>query len=163
LKDWEYNLEKELRKILEKILENFMVTSEITPGETNFFEYRKIEITLPNGRKIIKEQKIPPTLNNLKTSTRKSVQAETEITPNFLSDVIRTPNEVIVIAELPTLDEKDINLEVKNGVVRIFCKGQLVHELEAGRDIDTSSIKKDFKNRILELRIPLKERSNQQN
>lgn len=157
MKNWEYDLEKELRKILEKILKNFMVTSEITSGETDFFEYRKIEITLPNGGKIIKEQKIPPTLNDLKTSTRGNVQAETEVTPNFLSDVIRTPNEVIIIAELPTLDEKDISLEVKNGVVRIFCKGQLVHELEAGRDIDASSIKKDFKNRILELRIPLKE------
>lgn len=156
--DWEDPLEKEIRKILEKMIKNFTIISEIDPGEAQFFGYERIEITLPNGKKIIKERRTPsisnpPTLNAIKES-----QLEHGVS-SFLSDVIQTPNEVIVIAEVPTLNERDVNFEIKDGTVRIFCNGEMIHEIKIENDVDPTSIKKEFKNRILELKIPLKKKS----
>ena len=155
MKDWEDNLEKEMREILRQIIKNLMITSKINPQNTQVFGYEKIEITLPNGKRIIKEQRYPPTFNNYMSTIDKTTQTRQE-SQDFLSDVIKTANEVIVIAEVPTLDEKDISFHVENGKIKIFCRGQLIHEIEIEKEIDTSNIKKNFKNRILELRMPLK-------
>lgn len=154
MRDWENNLEKEIREILRQMLKNFMITPKFNPENTQVFGYEKIEIILPNGKKIIKEQGYP-TFNNYTSTMDKTTKTRQE-SQDFLSDVIKTANEVIVIAEVPTLDEKDVSFHVENGKVKIFCRGQLIHEIEIERDLDIKNIKKNFKNRILELRMPLK-------
>lgn len=157
--DWENPLEKEIRKILEKIIKNFTIISEISPEEAQFFGYERIEITLPSGKKIIKERRTPSINNNQPIANIVEESQPKQDTSNFLSDVIQTSNEVIVIAEVPTLDEKEVNFEVKNGVVRIFCNNELIHEIKLEKEVDLTSIKEKFKNRILELRIPLKQKT----
>jgi len=157
LKDWEDNLDKEIKEIFRQMIKRLMITPEIEPKDIQVFGYEKIEIMLPNGKRIIKEQKYPPMLNdnNYASNIKEAIQPEQEA-QKFLNDVIQTSNEVIIIAEVPTLDEKDVNFRLENKKVKIFCKGQLIHELEIEKDINTNNIKKKFKNRILELRIPLK-------
>lgn len=156
--DWENPLEKEIRKILEKMIKNFTIIPETNPEETQLFGYERIEITLPNGKKIIKERKTPSINNRPTFNIIKERQLEQD-TSSFLNDVIHTPNEIIVIAEVPTLDEKDVKVEIKNGIVRIYCNDELIHEIKLEKDVDLTSIKKEFKNRILELKIPLKRKS----
>ncbi|GEM_PF-5112511 len=75
---------------------------------------------------------------------------------SLLLDVIEMNNEVVVVAEVPTTDKESIRVEPHEGAIRIYCDGRLIHETQLPQDIDTSKMQVNFKNRVVEVRIPKK-------
>ncbi len=92
------------------------------------------------------------------------------------SDVVETKDEIVIKAELPGLDEKDVNVEIENGVLTI--KGERHAEQETNEkdyrrmersygsflrtfalptNIEAEKISATFTNGLLEVHMPKKE------
>lgn len=94
------------------------------------------------------------------------------------TDVLETKDSLIIRAELPGMTEKDINVEVENGVLTIAGErkfdeetkeknyhrierayGKFVRTLTLPTNVDSETIKATFNEGLLELTIPKKEES----
>lgn len=92
------------------------------------------------------------------------------------SDVVETKDEIVIKAELPGLDEKDVNVEIENGVLTI--KGERNAEQETDEkgyrrieraygsflrtftlptNVEAEKISATFTNGLLEVHMPKKE------
>ena len=85
-------------------------------------------------------------------------------------DIDETDREVRITAELPGLDEKDVSLEISNGVVSIFGEKKSESEDKARRfskrycgrfercipleDVDEDKVSAAFKNGVLTITVP---------
>lgn len=87
-------------------------------------------------------------------------------------DVYRSADHFTLMTELPGLTEKDINIEVKDGMLSISGKypdrdregetlvrregleGEFCRSFELPDDVDADQIVASFKNGVLELRLP---------
>lgn len=96
-------------------------------------------------------------------------------------DVSETDNEVIVVADLPGLEEKDINIEMSNNMLRISGekkidreeKGKNFHRIERisrsfnrsiqiPADINNDNVQANFKNGVLTVTLPKSEEARAQ-
>lgn len=76
-----------------------------------------------------------------------------------LIDVVTEKEEVVVTAELPGIEKKDLELKTKEGKVTLSVDSgdaRFFKEVEVGSDIDEDSAKANFKNGVLEVRIKRK-------
>lgn len=91
--------------------------------------------------------------------------------PQF--DVRETDKELIVHADVPGVDEKDLNLSIDNGMLTISGKreqtkkeenercyrmersfGSFTRSIQLGEDVDPNQVKANFENGVLEVRLP---------
>lgn len=132
----------------------------------------------------IKEKSIPSILNRFKDLEwdddwpffQNSMFRHAERVPPAI-DVHETEDEYLVSAELPGLKKEDIKVSIQNGVLTINAEskfeakkekkgriirqerqyGNIVRSLSLGSVVKEESIKADYKNGVLSLRIPKKE------
>ena len=88
-------------------------------------------------------------------------------------DVSETKKDIMVKAELPGMDAKDINLTVKNGILTLsgekreesdeeemnsFCRetsyGYFKRSIDLPADVDEEKIKADYRSGILKVTLP---------
>jgi len=76
-----------------------------------------------------------------------------------LTAINKTKKEVIITAELPGVEEKDIKLKIEPHKVVIDvpnAENQFYKEIKLKEKVDTKNFKKTFKNGILELVLKIK-------
>ena len=108
------------------------------------------------------------------TAPATSTQAEPLRTPRFMPavDIFETPEEYVVMAELPGCDPKGIDVQFENGELSIYGRiaprelpkaAWLTREYEVGdyyrtfnvtESIETEKISADYEHGILTLRLP---------
>lgn len=107
-----------------------------------------VRITVgPDGRPIIEE------FGNVKRVGRRPV-IEEEIEP--LVDVIDEKDRVVVVAEIPGVDKKDIDVRVKDGKLIIRARGKerkYYKEIELPPGVKPETAKARYKNGVLEVTI----------
>ncbi len=93
---------------------------------------------------------------NIKSAKREKGFVHDEREP--LIDVFKTDNEVMIMAEVPGADEKDIHITKTDGELEIIIdseKRQYYKRLKLPADVDLAKMKKNYKNGVLELRFQL--------
>ncbi|RLG40389.1 MAG: Hsp20/alpha crystallin family protein, partial [Thermoproteota archaeon] len=78
----------------------------------------------------------------------------TEVVREPVVDVLDFGKEIVVIAEMPGVEEKDINISVDGRRLRIKG-GQYSKTIDLPAKVDTS-VRKSYKNGILEIRLKKK-------
>jgi HSP20 family protein len=63
--------------------------------------------------------------------------------------------EVVVVAELPGVSEEEIQVEIKDDILSLETTGdrKYAKELQLSEAVDTATLRKTYKNGILELRL----------
>ncbi len=72
-----------------------------------------------------------------------------------LVDVFDEEREIVVVVEVPGVDEEEVTVEVRDDVLTIETRGKFRYakELLLPHRVDPGSLKKVFKNGLLELRL----------
>lgn len=72
-----------------------------------------------------------------------------------LVDVFNEDDEVLVIAEMPGVAEKDITVKVSGNTLKITTKGEFHYskEIELPADVKAKSVRKTYRNGLLEMRF----------
>ena len=107
--------------------------------------------TGPDGKPVIEE------FGNIPRHGEEHLPGEREP----LVDVIDGKDEVTVIAELPGVDKKDIDLKADVGqlAIKVHTHNRRYHKvLNMPEDVDPDSIKAQYKNGILEVKLKIKGR-----
>ena len=92
-------------------------------------------------------------------------------------DILKAKDHYRLVAELPGISEKDLNVEIDNCILTIKgtrkkpelkdvtwlrrerCYGEFIRRFELPEDVDTEKIEAKFKDGILEIVLPIKETS----
>ncbi len=98
--------------------------------------------------------------------------AKLDVTANWPRlDVEETDKEVKVVAELPGLDEKDIDITLRDGLLTIkgerkaetrtkvyseIWQGQFMRQVELGADVDPDKVKANFDKGVLTVAVAKK-------
>lgn len=89
-------------------------------------------------------------------------------------DVAETDNEYLIKAEIPGVKKEDLNVSVQDGVLTINAEskyedeekkegrlirqerryGKFVRSMRLGKDVDSSNVKADYNDGVLELKLP---------
>ena len=89
---------------------------------------------------------------NIQTSERGPVVAEVR---DPLVDVFEERDEVVIVGELPGVQEAEIDIDVKDDIVQLETSGgrKYAKEILLPAKVDAASMKKTYNNGILELRL----------
>lgn len=89
-------------------------------------------------------------------------------------DVAETDNEYLIKAEIPGVKKEDLNVSVQDGVLTINAEskykdeerkdgrlirqerryGKYVRSMRLGKDVDSTKVKAEYKDGVLELKLP---------
>nr|AAZ32126.1 molecular chaperone [uncultured euryarchaeote Alv-FOS5] len=132
-------------KMFEEIFNRSMKDFEnIKPGKPYVYGF-SVKIG-PDGKPIVEE------FGNIKPEEEK-LEIKDEREP--ITDIIDHGDEVSVIAELPGVDEKEIDVKCDRGKLKINVPGKFHKEVKM-RNGDPKSLSWRFKNGVLEVNIKRK-------
>ncbi|MHA1207937.1 MAG: archaeal heat shock protein Hsp20 [Candidatus Freyarchaeota archaeon] len=109
----------------------------------------------PDGKPEIRE------FGNLPKGARLGVPGSLREIPETrepLTDVIETENEVIIVAETPGIDKEEIQLNSTENEVEIRAGNKFYKKVQLPAVVDPEKAKASYKNGILEIKIPKKEK-----
>jgi HSP20 family protein len=75
-------------------------------------------------------------------------------------DVFEEPKEIHIIAEMPGIEEKDVNLEIKGDILNISAEGEdrkYQKEILLSRSVKSEDMTWTYKNGILDIKIVISE------
>jgi HSP20 family protein len=107
--------------------------------------------TLANGRPSVQS------FGNIKKTPKGPVVEEVR---EPIVDVFEEPNEIHIIAEMPGIEEKDVNLEIKGDILNISTLGEdrkYQKEILLSRSVKSEDMTWTYKNGILEVKIVVSE------
>ncbi len=89
---------------------------------------------------------------NIRTTGEGPVVAEVR---EPLVDHFDEGEEIVVVAELPGVSEEEIHVEIKDDILSLETTGERKYakELQLSEAVDTTTLRKTYKNGILELRL----------
>ncbi len=73
-----------------------------------------------------------------------------------LTDIIERNNEIIVLVELPGVNEENIHILIKSGKIHVLAssdKRRYKKVIPLPKTVDTSSLKTEYRNGILEIKL----------
>ena len=103
--------------------------------------------TLANGRPSVQS------FGNIKKTPKGPVVEEVR---EPIVDVFEEPNEIHIIAEMPGIEEKDVNLEIKGDILNISAEGEdrkYQKEILLSRSVKSEDMTWTYRNGILEIKI----------
>ncbi|MBN2478106.1 Hsp20/alpha crystallin family protein [Candidatus Micrarchaeota archaeon] len=151
------NLFKEMEEMQEKMMKDFADFEDfekmMEKGKPGKMAVRGVSIKIgPDGKPVIREfGNIPP--------QRKAVKEIDEGEREPLVDVVEGEKEVIVVAEVPGVTKQDITLKGDSKKLEIDVDGKkrnYYKKIEFKKAVDYKKKKMEYKNGILEVRIPVK-------
>lgn len=102
----------------------------------------------PDGKPVVRQ------FGNVLPKT-KAIDAEREP----LVDINETPEEVSVIAEMPGVDKSDVKLKASDATLEIKAGQKYYKVVELPSKVLADKAKASYKNGVLEVRLPKKEKS----
>ncbi len=146
--DFFKEIEEEFREMEERMSKIFDEISEIPPEmfEKGPYIYGFSIRTGPEGKPIINEfGNIPKRFGEIGISEREP-----------LVDIIEGDDKLTIVAELPGVEKKDINLEVEQDtlIIDVDAKERRYHKkLKLPCGVRTDDVKATYKNGILEVKL----------
>ncbi|MEM0085064.1 MAG: archaeal heat shock protein Hsp20 [Candidatus Methanomethylicia archaeon] len=157
IKNWKKiieEMERRMREIEDMDIFNHEFKEEILPDDSRVRVWGPYiygySITIGPDGKIIKKE-----FGNIKQK-RKVYDDIEEESEEPLVEVIDRNGEIKVIAEIPGVDEKDINVNVKDGklIIKAYSKYKDYYkEVDLPSNINIKSMEKKYRNGILEVTI----------
>ncbi len=141
-------IEKEMRKMM-KIVERMMHDLENSPPGKPVIHGIRIKIG-PDGVPRVEE------FGNVRMEGEKPRVVDYR---EPLVDVIKRERDVIVTAELPGVEKKDVQVKVRGNKLYLDAKGMFRYRkvVKLPAAVDARAARATFKNGILEVTLPIKE------
>ncbi len=151
-RSWWEDFFRDFDEVMEEFMEDFqrMEGCERRAGKPYVFG---LSVSLgPDGRPILKE------FGNVKSTSLKPVFSE-EREP--LTDIYEEGGDLVILAEVPGVDEEDIVLNISEGAleIKVDAPNRKYHKLvDISHPVYTAITKTKYKNGVLEVRLRKKAR-----
>ncbi len=155
------NVERMMEELFRSFTSSFNFDPKTTIGSSNRPFVWGFRFTMgPDGPRIERFGDVPETKEEIDVMSEDEKE-QYRIRREPLVDVIEEEDQIRVIAELPGVDKKDIDLSATEDSVRIDAKSDDRHyfkELSLPHEVEPESAKARFKNGILEVIFKKKEK-----
>ncbi len=161
--DFFRNMERMMEEIIRGFASAFNFDPKSSSGPVNRPFVWGYRFTFgPEGPRLERFGDVPGTKEDVDLRTNSdNTKEQYRIRREPLVDVIEEEDQVRIIAELPGVDKKDIDLSATEDSVRIDARSEDRHyfkELSLSQEVDPETAKARFKNGILEVIFQKKER-----